>query len=226
MMASMKGIAICTDDAHVAARLREAFERLDVVIAVLPREAALRPERLGGEHSLVVSDAGHDARDVTAAFEALAQHDEPKPLLLAVERDAIAALRLPVGVPSDFVMKDSSPSEIAARARLLLWPGEEASGAEIVRVGDLTLNLATYQAHVGGVPVEFAYMEYALFAFLVTHPNRAYSREALLRRVWGHDYFGGARTVDVHVRRIRAKLGPELAARLETVRNVGYLWRM
>lgn len=226
MMASMKTVAICTDDAHLAARLQEALERLDVALSVLPREAALRPERLGGEYSLVLSDAGHDARDVTAAFEAHAHRDEPIPLLVIVERDAVATLRLPIGVPSDFVVRDASGTEIAARTRLLLWPGEEASGAEIVRVGDLTLNLATYQAHIAGVPVEFAYMEYALFAFLVTHPNRAYSREALLRRVWGHDYFGGARTVDVHVRRIRAKLGPELAARLETVRNVGYLWRM
>ena len=64
----------------------------------------------------------------------------------------------------------------------------------------------------------------ATFAFLVTHPGRTYSRDALLRRVWGFDYYGGSRTVDVHVRRVRAKLGPELAQRLETVRGVGYLW--
>jgi DNA-binding response OmpR family regulator len=68
-------------------------------------------------------------------------------------------------------------------------------------------------------------MEYALFTFLVTHPGRAYGRDALLRRVWGTDYYGGSRTVDVHVRRIRAKIGAELSERLETVRNVGYLWR-
>ncbi|HSQ21317.1 MAG TPA: helix-turn-helix domain-containing protein, partial [Coriobacteriia bacterium] len=68
-------------------------------------------------------------------------------------------------------------------------------------------------------------LEYALFSFLVTHPNRVYSREVLLKRVWGTDYFGGARTVDVHVRRVRSKLGPEVSRRLETVRNVGYLWR-
>ena len=65
---------------------------------------------------------------------------------------------------------------------------------------------------------------YALLAFLVTHPGRTYSRDALLRRVWGFDYYGGSRTVDVHVRRVRAKLGPELAQHLETVRGVGYLW--
>jgi len=91
-------------------------------------------------------------------------------------------------------------------------------------VDNLTLNLATYQAYLEGVAIDFTYLEYALFAFLVTHPGRTYSREVLLRRVWGSDYYGGSRTVDVHVRRIRSKIGGELSRRLETVRNVGYLW--
>jgi DNA-binding response OmpR family regulator len=114
---------------------------------------------------------------------------------------------------------------VAARVKRLLWPGEEVAAQEVLRVDDLTLNLATYQAYLGETPVEFTYLEYALFAFLVTHPNRVYSREVLLKRVWATDYFGGARTVDVHIRRVRSKLGPEVARRLETVRNVGYLWR-
>ena len=74
---------------------------------------------------------------------------------------------------------------------------------------------------IDGEPVDFTYMEYELLRFLVTHPNRVFSREALLSRVWGYDYYGGARTVDVHVRRVRAKLG-EHAARIKTVRSVGY----
>ena len=76
---------------------------------------------------------------------------------------------------------------------------------------------------VDGEPLDLTYLEYALLAFLATHPGRTYSRDALLRHVWGFDYYGGSRTVDVHVRRIRAKLGPELAQHLETVRGV-YLW--
>jgi DNA-binding response OmpR family regulator len=77
---------------------------------------------------------------------------------------------------------------------------------------------------IDGRPVDFTYMEYELLKFLATHPGRAFSREALLSRVWGYDYYGGARTVDVHVRRVRAKLGQEHAARLKTVRSVGYRW--
>lgn len=101
----------------------------------------------------------------------------------------------------------------------------EVNGVEpgdVIRAGDLELNLATYQASIAGRPISFAYMEYELLKFFLTHPNRAFHREALLNRVWGYDYFGGTRTVDVHVRRLRAKLGVEHAARLKTVRSVGY----
>jgi DNA-binding response OmpR family regulator len=145
-------------------------------------------------------------------------------LLAIIEAEALAGIRLPVRVESDFFVRGGSSEELTARSRALLWPGEEATDQELVRVDDLTLNLATYQAYLRSKPIDFTYLEYALFAFLVTHPGRTYSREVLLRRVWGTDYFGGSRTVDVHVRRIRGKLGPELSRRLETVRNVGYLW--
>ena len=145
-------------------------------------------------------------------------------LIVLVEPKGLEVLRLPVRVPSDFMVRGGSSDELAARTRTMLWPGEEVTRQELVRVDRLTLNLATYQASLDGVPIDFTYLEYALFAFLVTHPGRTYSREVLLRRVWGSDYYGGSRTVDVHIRRIRAKVGHELSRRLETVRNVGYLW--
>ncbi|MCB2224296.1 MAG: winged helix-turn-helix domain-containing protein [Actinobacteria bacterium] len=87
---------------------------------------------------------------------------------------------------------------------------------------DLTLDLAVYQATLGGTPIDLTFMEYELLRFFVTHPVRVWSREQLLERVWGYDYFGGARTVDVHVRRLRAKLGEERASWITTVRSVGY----
>ncbi len=93
---------------------------------------------------------------------------------------------------------------------------------EAIRVGTLKVDFATYQVTIDGRPVDFTYMEYELLKFLITHPGRVFSREALLSRVWGYDYYGGARTVDVHVRRLRAKLGAEHAARIKTVRSVGY----
>jgi DNA-binding response OmpR family regulator len=115
-----------------------------------------------------------------------------------------------------------TPAELEARigrARRRLGGSEEA---QTVRAGSLVVDLVTYQVTVGGEPVDFAFKEYELLRFLVTHPGRVFSREALLNRVWGYDYYGGARTVDVHVRRLRAKLGAEHAGRIRTVRGVGY----
>ncbi len=95
---------------------------------------------------------------------------------------------------------------------------------EVIRTGSLELNTATYQVTVDGVPIDFTYMEYELLKFLVMNPDRVFSRDALLSNVWGYDYYGGARTVDVHIRRLRAKLGQEHAARIRTLRSVGYRW--
>lgn len=144
--------------------------------------------------------------------------------LAVIDVDAISEVRFPVHISADFVARDASVGEYLARTRQLLWPGEEAASSDFVRVEDMTVNLATYQVDIAGEPVDLTYLEYALLAFLVTHPGRTYGRDALLRRVWGLDYYGGSRTVDVHVRRIRSKLGPVLAHHLETVRGVGYLW--
>ena len=96
---------------------------------------------------------------------------------------------------------------------------------EVLTVDNLTINLATYQVSLDGEPVDLTLMEYSLLSFLATHPNRAYSREVLLHRVWGFEYCGGTRTVDVHIRRIRSKVGPLIAAHITTVRGVGYLFK-
>jgi len=114
--------------------------------------------------------------------------------------------------------------ELSARIARARRAVHGVHGDEIVRSDTLEVNLATYQVTVDGEPVDFTYMEYELLKFLLTHPERAFSREALLSRVWGYDFYGGARTVDVHVRRVRAKLGSEHATKLKTVRRVGYRW--
>jgi DNA-binding response OmpR family regulator len=105
-----------------------------------------------------------------------------------------------------------------ARAR------QQALGADpdLLQVGALQLNLANYQVSIDGRPINFTYMEYELLKFLATHPGRVFTREALLSRVWGYDYYGGERTVDVHIRRLRAKLGQDYGGRIQTVRSVGY----
>jgi DNA-binding response OmpR family regulator len=179
---------------------------------------------LDGDNDLVVLDGGRSPEVLAQVVEHAASAGVDLRMLVLVEPEGLASLRLPVRVTSDFMVRGGSSEELAVRVRTMLWPGEEVTRQELVRIDDLTLNLATYQAYLDGTPIDFTYLEYALFAFLVTHPGRTYSREVLLRRVWGSDYYGGSRTVDVHIRRIRSKVGHELSRRLETVRNVGYLW--
>jgi DNA-binding response OmpR family regulator len=143
------------------------------------------------------------------------------PVVLTVD---VAALDATPGLVDahELIVAPFSVAELEARIARARRALHGVERDEVVRSAGLELNLATYQVSVDGEPVDFAYMEYELLKFLITHPRRVFSREALLSRVWGYDYYGGARTVDVHVRRIRAKLGSEHAAKIKTVRSVGY----
>lgn len=215
-------IADSLDNAH---KFQAVLSGLDVSVSA---GSSLQFRKLLSEHEtcdLVVYEATNDSQQSIAAIEQLLVDDGAGTAVLVIVReDMLSGFRLPVQLNSDFVVDGASADECSLRIRQLLWPGNESSTNDFISIDGMTINLATYQVAVSGEPVDFTYLEYALLAFLVTHPGRTYSRDALLRRVWGFDYFGGSRTVDVHVRRVRAKLGPELAQRLETVRGVGYLW--
>ncbi|NTW28603.1 MAG: response regulator transcription factor [Coriobacteriia bacterium] len=219
----MKRILIVSDDSHTSAWVTRAVEPLDVR-SLLCSTGDLPKRLVDDKADLVVLDGGRSPEALGHIVEHASSGGVDLKLLVLVESEALAGLRLPVRMPSDFLVRGATSDELAARVRGLLWPGEEVARQELVRIDELTLNLATYQAYLRGEPIDFTYLEYSLFSFLVTHPGRTYSREVLLRRVWGSDYYGGSRTVDVHVRRIRSKIGAELSRRLETVRNVGYLW--
>lgn len=219
----MKRVLVVSDDAHSRAWVFQAVSGLDVQVAEA-HVSELQKRLLDGDADLVVLDGGRSPDALGQLVEQAASSGADLRLLVLVEPEGLQVLRLPVRVPSDFLVRGAASEELSARVRSLLWPGEEVTRQELIRIDELTINLATYQATLHGEPIDFTYLEYALFAFLVTHPGRTYSREVLLRRVWGSDYYGGSRTVDVHIRRIRSKVGHELSRRLETVRNVGYLW--
>ena len=145
-------------------------------------------------------------------------------MLVITDEACVDELLLPAGFPCDFIMHDAGQDECLARIRRLLGENDEDEQAKTITIDDMTMNLATYQVTVAGEPVDFTYLEYALLAFLVQHPDHTFSRDVLLQNVWGFDCYCGSRTVDVHVRRIRAKLGPGLAEHIGTVRGVGYHW--
>jgi DNA-binding response OmpR family regulator len=195
---------------------------ISVLLAGVSRFAQAVVER---EFDLVVLEVGGVAVAQVESIEAKLA-DSSTPVLLVVDDDGMSDLHLPMRPVCDFISTTASDAEYAVRIRHLLWPGEETGDDDVVKVDELVVNLATYQVRVDDAPVDLTYMEYSLLAFMVTHPGRAYSRETLLRRVWGFDYCGGSRTVDVHVRRIRAKLGPQASSHIETVRGVGYLFRL
>lgn len=122
----------------------------------------------------------------------------------------------------DFVLDPVNEEELLCRLRLLVTRSGNMDSDQIIRVGSLLIDTANYRVSVDGLPVDLTFKEYELLRFLATHPGKVFTREALLDHVWGYDYYGGTRTVDVHVRRLRAKLEPSCDYLIETVRNVGY----
>ena len=191
-----------------------------------PEELAAAPvaggPRADGYSGALVVAAG----DMTAAV-AFCRHlrlrEVPlSPLLLAITAEQVGELLLRDDLYDDFCVLPARPEELVARLQHLFWRAGQSMRPDIIEYGPLVLNLETYQAAVASRVLDLTYMEYELLRFLAGHPAKVFTRETLLSRVWGYEYYGGARTVDVHIRRLRAKLGEEHAHLIQTVRSVGY----
>ena len=145
------------------------------------------------------------------------------PVLAVLTEGGLAGVTADWGV-DDVVLSGAGPAEVEARLRLAAGRRGARGGADetVLRRGDLVVDEATYTVRLRGRPLELTFKEFELLKYLAQHPGRVFSRAQLLQEVWGYDYFGGTRTVDVHVRRLRAKLGPEHEQLVGTVRNVGY----
>lgn len=175
----------------------------------------------GWAGAVVCADADPEA--AMALCRSLRSQDLPlQPLLLVVTPEQLPNLELREELFDDFCVTPLTSAEVVARLTHLFWRTGQGTRPELVEYGDLMLNLETYQAAVAGEPIDLTYMEYELLKFLASHPGKVFTRETLLSRVWGYEYYGGARTVDVHIRRLRAKLGEEHANLIQTVRSVGY----
>lgn len=185
-------------------------------------EQATASEPVEGWAGAVIS-VDDDAAGGFALCRALRKREPPlEPILLLISGQQMSDLPVREDVFDDFCLTPFRPTELSARLEHLLARTGRGARPEVVEHGPLALNLETYQAAVEGRPLDLTYMEYELLRFLATHPGKVFTREILLSRVWGYEYFGGARTVDVHVRRLRAKLGEEHANLIQTVRSVGY----
>lgn len=171
-------------------------------------------------------DGRRDLPAVRGLTRLLRQTGLDVPLVLVTTEGGLAAIQWDWGM-DDVILDTCSPAELEARLRLAcsrtaVDPGETSALPEEIRTGDLHIDEASYTAKLRARTLDLTFKEFELLKFLAQHPGRVFTRAVLLQEVWGYDYFGGTRTVDVHVRRLRAKLGAEHEALIGTVRNVGY----
>jgi DNA-binding response OmpR family regulator len=169
---------------------------------------------------LVLVDARRDLVQVRKLLRLLRTAGLDVPVLVIVAEGGWAGVSADWGA-DDVILHTAGPGEVDARLRIAIGRSVPAVSGEI-RSGDLAIDEATYSARLRGRALDLTFKEFELLKFLAQSPGRVFSRSQLLQEVWGYDYFGGTRTVDVHVRRLRAKLGAEHEALIGTVRNVGY----
>ncbi|GAA1786113.1 response regulator transcription factor [Agromyces lapidis] len=185
------------------------------VIPASPEQLVRAPDA-----DLVLLDARTNLAGAKALSQILKTTGLSAPLVLVVTEGGLAAVTPDWGV-DDVVLEGAGPAEIDARIRLAIGRAQTSQPSERIQTSGVVIDEASYSAKVHGKPLDLTYKEFELLRFLAAHPSRVFTREQLLSEVWGYDYFGGTRTVDVHVRRLRAKLG-DLESLIGTVRNVGY----
>lgn len=169
---------------------------------------------------LIFLDARGDLNNMKSLAKILQTTGLSAPLMLVVTEGGLAAVNEEWGA-TDIILTTAGPAEVDARIRLALARNKPKASASLMETNGITIDDVTYSAKLHGTPMDLTYKEFELLKFLIQHPGRVFSREQLLSEVWGYDYFGGTRTVDVHIRRLRFKLG-DLESLIGTVRNRGY----
>ncbi|HEX6194549.1 MAG TPA: response regulator transcription factor [Jiangellaceae bacterium] len=192
-------------------------------VRVAPAEASALLDT--PECDAIVVDARRDLGHGRGLTQLIRTTGVDVPLFAVVTEGGLAAVTAEWGV-DDVLLDTAGPAEVEARLRLASGKLAARSNHEVspdeIRAGELVIDEATYTARISGRLLDLTYKEFELLRYIAAHPGRVFTRAQLLQEVWGYDYFGGTRTVDVHVRRLRAKLGTEYEALIGTVRNVGY----
>jgi DNA-binding response OmpR family regulator len=173
---------------------------------------------------VILVDGRTDLPAVRSLCKLMETTGNASPVILITTEGGLAAVNNEWGL-TDVLLESASPAEIDARIRLAISRvqiDQTATAYGEIKAGELVIDETTYSAKLRGKTLDLTFKEFELLKFLAQHPGRVFSRDHLLQEVWGFDYFGGTRTVDVHVRRLRAKLGPENENLIGTIRNVGY----
>jgi DNA-binding response OmpR family regulator len=218
----MATVLLLTNSLQPAAEIVPTLGLLQYEIRVGPAEAAALID--APAHDAVLVDGRRDLAGARSLTRLLRTTGVEAPVILVVTEGGLAAVQTDWGI-DDVVLESAGPAEFEARLRLAqgrLRSGGVDDEPDQIRRGALTIDEAGYAATIDGRTLDLTFKEFELLRYLAQHPGRVFSRAQLLQEVWGYDYYGGTRTVDVHVRRLRSKLGSENEALVGTVRNVGY----
>ncbi len=220
----MARLLLLTNALAPSAEVLPALGLLSHHVRILPAEAAALIDAPAGDTILV--DARRELAAARSLCRILRATGTSTPVIAIVTEGGLAGVAGDWGI-DDVLLDSAGPAEVEARLRLA--GGRLAAAAEAaaepdqqITAGSVTIDEATYSAMVGPRLLDLTYKEFELLKYLAQHPGRVFTRAQLLQEVWGYDYYGGTRTVDVHVRRLRAKLGGEHEVLIGTVRNVGY----
>ncbi|MCD4526919.1 MULTISPECIES: response regulator transcription factor [unclassified Nocardioides] len=220
----MSTLLLLTSALQSSAEVLPGLALLGHQVKVLPAEGSALLE--APEADLLLVDGRQDLAGARDLCRLIRTTGTDVPVLLIVTEGGLSVVNHDWGM-DDVVLHTCGPAELEARIKLAIGrlnARRDAADpdAHVIRSGEVVVDDATYTAKIGGRSLDLTFKEFELLKFLAQHPGRVFSRQQLLQEVWGYDYFGGTRTVDVHVRRLRAKLGPENETLIGTVRNVGY----
>ncbi|GAB3531172.1 two-component system response regulator GlnR [Arthrobacter tecti] len=217
----MPHILMLTNSPGSSVDVLPALELLSHKVHILPAEptALLETEPC----DVVIIDARKDLVGARSLTQLLRATGLSAPLMLVLTEGGMAAVAAN-WLADDVVLDSAGPAEVEARLRLVIAKANSAAEevSSEIHASGVFIDEASYTARVGGEPMNLTYKEFELLKYLAQHPGRVFTRDQLLHEVWGYDYYGGTRTVDVHVRRLRAKLGADHEQLIGTVRNVGY----
>jgi DNA-binding response OmpR family regulator len=215
----MATLLLLTNDMHASSEILPALELLPHQVKVAQAEATALLDAPTAD--VILLDARLDLVGARSLCRLMETTGKEAPLLVIVSEGGMAALSSDWGF-DDLLLATAGPAEVDIRIRLAMTPAHTSGVDPLIQTGNITIDEAGYSAKLNGTQLDLTYTEFELLKYLAQHPGRVFSRQQLLSDVWGYDYYGGTRTVDVHVRRLRAKLGPEHESVIGTVRNVGY----
>jgi DNA-binding response OmpR family regulator len=204
-------------------RLRSELTERGFDCLVVPYDAKAIEQLAGRSPDIVLLDMAETSVDLDVWAEKMKQQ-EHIPVIALLPKERLRSLDSNTNI-DDFVVRPWETTEVIVRIRRILGRRQSKASEEVIRCGDLIIDSAKCEVSLGGKPVILTFKEYQLLKFLASNKGKVFTRDALLDEVWGWDYYGGDRTVDVHIRRLRSKIEDVNHSFIETVRNIGYRFR-